>query len=327
MKKINVLISVLVSTVILLSSVTAFAAPDMDLEYVYSSDFAAIVDTKENGVWSYKYNADITTNDDETFKKYDNYIDMIPDGTRWEGTSGSNTKGRFTNGDIAIYPNGRIAAIWTAPMSGIIKINPGDGLGRTHSSYDPTKNLQSIYVRIVIENDAGTQEIYKQELLPIAECCYTNNPFSEDPSIDVEVKVGDKVYFEAYGTSNQYNTFRWNMPVKYTRCVQYYNSTRNESVSQIKAVAEGDTVKCTFYDLNGFSGTYRLWFMMKDGRSRIASATISSQHTLNNENRYIETEIVVPQLFSDETGYDNWRFDAAVTKGSSMYPVAVYYLK
>lgn len=295
------IVSVITATVTL---VGAFAAMTIvSAEETFKTTYTASVDfSGEQGKnqWYYKLYKEGEYEDITTFTGEGA-------GAKWDGLSSNGgpyiTPGNIHPGNKGITTN----RIWQAPMSGTVKLTSNGNVAK--SGIGGPGVTAAIYVN-------GTDnQIYSQYIEGTDKVGYNYN-------LVIDVKAGDRIYFEISATGTAYGATVWDPVVTYTQAAQY--KTGGNVITTAKDLTSGG-LSCTLYDSTINSGTNGYAYLaVYDENESLRAVSGPSDIKFGSNSGFATLSLSsVPQ--SDD--YSNWRAELIVittetcSEGERFFPI------
>lgn len=220
-------VSVITAAVTLVGALSSFSAMTIvSAEESFKTTYTASVDfSGEQGKNQWYYQLNIAG-------EYEDITNFSGEGAgaKWDGLSSNGgpyiTPGNIHPGNKGITTN----RVWQAPMSGTVKLTSNGNVAK--SGIGGPGVTAAIYVN-------GTDnQIYSQYIEGTDKVGYNYN-------IVVDVKAGDKIYFEISATGTAYGATAWDPVVAYIQAAQY--KTGGTVITNAKDLTNG-SLECTLYD-------------------------------------------------------------------------------
>lgn len=286
----NKILSLALSLVIFASlTLTAGAAtPEINLFFEHKIDFPATDAAGTNG-WLYQYNPGVT---------FAEYVDLDWDGSR---TSYVRKDG---NGNVDNYVNkwtlhpggpGPTAIVWVAPTAGRVRLTTNGGICKSSGTGSDT------YATIIHtdKNSANEKELWYKHIVG-TDTVGTDNVYN----IELDVKIGDKVYFEISCKSTAGAATVWNPQVTYLQTVMY--SSNGARLSAAEDLESGAEVTATFYKEEAMTDTELAYVAVYDDKARVRTISEPEEFMLTSSDNTQALSVVMPTLAEGET-FKDWK--------------------
>lgn len=295
-KLVSIILSlVMVMSLICVSSVSA--AGDIKVKYQLTKDLPSGTQTSAtnpyNG-WLCQYNLGETMSD---------YVNM-----EWRAQSKTSTWyvfGRFNDAGNAvnyvsgstIHPasDGSTAAVWVAPSSGRIHLESAGNIRKAND-----KGYEVFAKIIKTSADIKTQET-------LWEATIDGKDNVGDPknnySIDIDVKAGERLYFQISCQKQAHAGAVWDPIVEYLQTTIF--TVGENEVTKIEDVKNGDTVKCRLYDKNDIEDPANAYLAVYDKTGALRKVVGPYDFEMSASDRYYNSKDV-PMNFGEES-YEGWK--------------------
>lgn len=250
--------------------------------------------TQGENSWYYQYTMDDT---------YSGYKDMT-----WV-TKGSNTTYHGTNTSGAYVDNFYVkqssmhiggaklnpARVWIAPYPGVVRI-ASIGNVRKMSVNSAGEVINANIVKT--DRDKKNEEILWTCGIKQGDSIGNGNSYS----FDVEVKAGDRIYFEISGASAANGGVVWETTVDYTQAA--YFSKDAKKVTSVNDLTSECKVDCTFFDLKKIDENAKLYMVVYDENGRMRAMSGMSKIEIESwEDRKADISVTMPK---NENGFSGW---------------------
>ena len=259
--------------------------------------FNSVLDWSENqgeNSWYYQYTTDGT---------YTDYKDMT-----WV-TKGSNTTYHGSNASGAYVDNFYVkqnsmhigggnlkpARVWVAPYPGVVRVASIGNVRKTsvHTAGEVIKAS-------VVKTDADKKN---EEVLWTCNVKQGDNIGNGNSySFDVDVKAGDRIYFETSAASAANGGVIWETKVDYIQ-VAYFSKDAKKITTTADLTSEC-RVDCTFYDLKKIDENSKLYMVVYDESGRMRAMSTMSRIEIDSfEYRKADISVIMPM---SESGFSGW---------------------
>lgn len=187
------------------------------------------------------------------------------------------------------------AAVWVAPSSGRIHMESGVNIKKANAlGYDIDASI------IKTSADIKTQETLWSETIK-----GTDNvgEAKNNYSIDIDVKAGERIYFQIACEKHAHAGTTWDPIVEYLQTSVF--TVDETSVKNISEVKDGDSVKCMLYDKEDIEDPANAYLAVYDKTGALRRVVGPYDFEMSSSDRYYNSKEVVMN-FGEET-YDGWK--------------------
>lgn len=318
MKKI---ISTILCLIIILASAVGVSAA-ISTNYSVSADYSTV---QGNNGWHYMY---------RDGGNYSSYVELeyMADGNRWVRIN--QTTGNVMNFATSATLQARgssidnkTAYIWQAPYSGKVTLSAVSNIRMSYKG-------QKAPIEVGIAHTNANNEVIDYDNEYDNDTNTANNDYiwhgviaasdivGIDPySIDIEVSIGDKIYFEMASIDASSATIVWQPMITYKQAAEY--KAEGVKIDSLKGLAENSVVSCEVNTGSALNAYIHFLVFDNNGRLRVVKAVTDSEITGNT----ISTSVTLPSFDTkeNETSYEGWRISLfAITKSTDrFYPISI----